>query len=159
AVRLREATRFGEDAPVDRGRARGNRPLSLVSSRPRPCPLDDDARRAELRADTLPYPGTDEKLFGEPDPAAAADDQRLAPALARRLLAHASVADANDPVSDRRGFDVMTDEDRGAALLARKLTDQLVDARSAVGVELPSRLVGEEEARPVRERGADRDTL
>ena len=53
----------------------------------------------------------------------------------------------------------MADEDRGAALLARKLTDQLVDARSAVGVELPSRLVGEEEARPVRERGADRDTL
>ena len=53
----------------------------------------------------------------------------------------------------------MADDHDGAALRARELGDQRVDEPRARGVELACRLVGEQQPRPVGERGADRDAL
>ena len=53
----------------------------------------------------------------------------------------------------------MADEHRRRAGVARERADQRVDLRGVRGVELSGRLVGDEEPRPVRERGADRDAL
>jgi len=44
-------------------------------------------------------------------------------------------------------------------VLAGELADELVDAAGARGVELPGGLVGEQDPRPVGERGTDRDPL
>jgi len=53
----------------------------------------------------------------------------------------------------------VADEDRGATLLARELADEPIDKCSIGGVELPGRLVGEEKAGAVGERGANRNAL
>jgi hypothetical protein len=53
----------------------------------------------------------------------------------------------------------VADDDGGAALLARQLTEQLVDERRIDRVELTGRLIREQELRAVRERGADGDPL
>ena len=46
-----------------------------------------------------------------------------------------------------------------APLLARELADQRVRRRRVRGVELARRLVRDQQARPVRERGGERDPL
>ncbi len=101
-----------------------------------------------------------QELFGEPDPAAAADDDGLLAALLDgRLLAHAAVPHADDAVGDRRRLRVVADEHRRRARFTRKLPDQPVDLPGVDGVELAGRFVGEEELGPVRKGRADRDAL
>ncbi len=113
------------------------------------------------RADACePDPRPPEQLLREAEPAAATDDDRLVPAVGERgLLAHAAVADADDAIGDRRGLRVVADEHGRRAGVAGELGDRLVDEPGVRGVELAGRLVGQQEPRPVRERGADRHAL
>jgi hypothetical protein len=53
----------------------------------------------------------------------------------------------------------MADDDGGRTLAPDELADLPVDDRSVRRVELAGRFVGEEERRPVCDRGADRDPL
>ncbi len=53
----------------------------------------------------------------------------------------------------------MADDHDGAALGGRQLRDRLVDEAGTRLVELARRLVREQQPRPVRERGAERDPL
>ena len=79
--------------------------------------------------------------------------------VAAALLADAAVADVDDPVGDRRRARVVADDERRHALLAGELGEEVVDGRGARLVELARRLVGDQQARPVGERGAERDPL
>ena len=120
---------------------------------------DDDAvveARRRLRAD----PGAKQQLLRQAQPAAAADDDRVRLAVgARPLLRDAAVADADDPVGDARRLGVVADDHRRAAVLAHELAENVVHLVGGRGVELAGRLVGEEDARSVGERGAERDAL
>ena len=53
----------------------------------------------------------------------------------------------------------MADEQRRAPELAAQLADQLEENSRVCAIELAGRLVGEEESRPMRQGGADRNTL
>ena len=53
----------------------------------------------------------------------------------------------------------MADDHHGAILGGRQLRDRLVDEARAGLVELAGRLIGQQQPRPVRERGAERDPL
>ena len=53
----------------------------------------------------------------------------------------------------------MADDHRRAALGPRELAEHVVERRGARVVELAGRLVGEEQPRPVRERGTDDHAL
>ena len=79
--------------------------------------------------------------------------------VAAPLLADAPVADVHDAVGDLRRARVVADDERRHALLARELGQELVDGGGARLVELAGRLVGDQQPRPVRERGAERDPL
>src|SRR5581483_4130157 len=121
---------------------------------------DDDATRHELRGRTLGDPGAEEQVLGQPQPAAAPDDDRVRGGGAGPpLLGDAAVADADDPVGDPRRLRIVADEHRRALVLAHELADERVDLVGRLGVELPRRLVGEEDARLVRECRAERDPL
>ena len=88
------------------------------------------------------------------------DDDLLAVRLRPGLLgADPPVADVDDAVGDRGRAGVVADDDRGRALGAGELADQLVDDGCVLRVELAGRLVGEQEPRAVGERGAERDPL
>ena len=54
---------------------------------------------------------------------------------------------------------VVADDHRRAAMLAHELREHVVDLVGGRAVELAGRLVGEEDLRPVGERGAERDAL
>ena len=54
---------------------------------------------------------------------------------------------------------VVRDDDGGAVLLAHEVGEQRVGEHRVLAVELARRLVGEQQPRPVRERGADGDAL
>ena len=77
----------------------------------------------------------------------------------RPLLADSAVADVDDAVGDRRRGGIVADDERGGALLARERGEQVEDGPRAVLVELARRLVGDEQRRRGRERGAERDPL
>ena len=108
-----------------------------------------------MRAD----PGAQQQLLRQPQPAAAADDDRVALlAVARPFLRDAPVADPHDAVGDR--------VDSGSwltitvvSVLAHELGEHVVHLVGLLAVQLAGRLVGEEYARPVSERGAERDAL
>ena len=65
----------------------------------------------------------------------------------------------NEPVGDRGRRLVVADDDGRRALLAGELGDQAVDGVGVLGVQLAGGLVCEQQVRPVRERGAERDPL
>jgi hypothetical protein len=93
-------------------------------------------------------------------PATSADDDRRADtAFGQRLVAHASVPDLERAVGDRDGRLVVRHDHRRATLGADELADDAVNEPPRRGIELTRRLVREEEARPVREGGAESDTL
>src|SRR5581483_4191988 len=94
-----------------------------------------------------------EQLLGDPHPAATVDHR--APVLA----AHASVADLHDAIGDRCRTRIVAHDDRRGLRLACELADERVDLGRVRGVELTGRLVRDQELRPVRERGTDRDAL
>src|SRR5581483_4660165 len=94
-----------------------------------------------------------QQLVGDAEPAAPVHDGDAV------LDADAPVADLHDAVGDRGGAGVVADEDRRRADFARELADQRVDLRRVRCIELAGRLVGDEEARGVCERGADGDAL
>ncbi len=54
---------------------------------------------------------------------------------------------------------VVAHDDGRAALGVRKLGEQVVEDARVAGIELARRLVGEQQPRPMRERGADGDAL
>ena len=100
AVDLSQRTRLG-----DNGRSawrlddRSGRFLHVVFLRRR---RDDDAASLEPSGRMCANPRTPKQFFGQPQPAAASDDDRLlAAGSARRLLTDAAVADAHDAVGDR----------------------------------------------------------
>ena len=94
----------------------------------------------------------------EPGPAPPRDDQCGLPAR-ERLLDDATVADVDEPVGDRGRRGVVADDDRGRPGAADELAEQPVDDAGVLGVELARGLVGEQQARPVCDSGADRDPL
>jgi hypothetical protein len=101
-----------------------------------------------------------EELLGEAQPSAAADDDLLVAARGERsLFAHAAVPHPNDPIGDRGGLGIVTDEDGGRPGRAGQLADELVDGTGVGGVQLSRGLVREEEPRAVCKRSADRDSL
>ena len=75
------------------------------------------------------------------------------------FLADTAVADVDDAVGDRGRARVVTDDERRHSLLPCELGEEVVDGRRVQLVELAGRLVRDQEARPVGERGAQRDPL
>src|SRR5262249_59340174 len=97
--------------------------------------------RPRARADAA----ATQELFRHAQPAAPRDDDLLVVGLCLGLLgAHPPVADVDDAVGDRRRARVVADDDRGGALGARQLADQLVDNRGVLRVHLARGLVGEQ---------------
>ena len=122
--------------------------------------LDDHAARLEARGRAGADAGAEQQLLGQPQPAATADDDRVGRlAVARPLLGDAAVADPDDAVGDPRGLRVVADDHGRAPVLAHELGERRVHLVGGRRVELAGRLVGEEHARPVRERRAERDAL
>src|SRR5947209_3860406 len=122
--------------------------------------LDDHAAVLEARGCLRADPGAEQELFGEAEPAAAADDDRLARAVvARPFLRHAPVADADDAVRDARRLRVVAHDHSRATVLTHELVEHRVHLVGGRGVELARRLVREEDLRTVRERCAERNTL
>ncbi len=80
-------------------------------------------------------PGGAQHLLRNPEPAAGADDGRIE--LAGTLLAHAAVADVDDPVRDLRRRRIVADEDRRGAVLGRKLRQQGQNLARRGRVEIP----------------------
>ena len=72
-----------------------------------------------------------------------------------RLLNDAPVADGDESIGDQRRRRVVADDDRRGADLAYQLAQERVDAGGVVGIELAGGLVGEQDAWPVRNGGAD----
>ena len=121
---------------------------------------DDDTAVLEARRRLGADARAEQQLFGQAQPAAAAHDDRVARLVAAApLLRDPPVADAHDAVGDARGLGVVADDHRRAAVLAHELGEHVVDLVGGRGVELAGGLVGEEEPRPVGERGAERDAL
>ncbi len=122
--------------------------------------LDDHAARLEARGRAGADAGAEQQLLGQPQPAAAADDDRVGRlAVARPLLGDAAVADPDDAVGDSRRLRVVADDHGRAPVLAHELGQRRVHLVGRRRVELAGRLVGQEHARPMRERGAERDAL
>jgi hypothetical protein len=61
----------------------------------------------------------------------------------------------DEPVGDGASGVVVADDQCGSASFAHELRDQRVDDLGVVGVELAGRRVGEQQSRPVHERGAN----
>ena len=102
-------------------------------------------------------PGCGECLLRNAQPAAASDhDRLLAVAL---FLAHAPVAQVDDPVGDARRLRIVAHDHRGRPLLGDELVEDRVHTCGRGSVELAGGLVGDEQPRAVRERGAQRDPL
>ena len=151
------ATSPAARAAARRGLRRPARPRPPPPAGVTTIPLAVQAR-VRARAD----PGAQQQLLGQPQPAAAADDDRLlAPVLAagHALAAHAPVAHADDAVRDRGHGRVVRDDDGGAALLAHEVGEQVVGEHRVLAVELAGRLVGQQQLRPVGQRGAHGDAL
>ena len=100
-----------------------------------------------------------QQLFGQPEPAAFADDDRLLADVPSRLFADAPVANTHNTVGYRRRLGVVADDHGGAALRADQLADRVVDEAGVRRVELPGRLVCEEQAGTVCDRRRHRDSL
>ncbi len=98
-----------------------------------------------------------QRSLGDPQPAAPSDDDGRT--LSAPLLADAAVADVDDPVGDRRRAWVVTDDERRDTLLPGELCEERVDGCGAHLVELAGGLVRNQQARPVRQRGAEGDPL
>ncbi len=121
---------------------------------------DEHARLRELSGRALPDAGPTQELVRQPDPAAAPDDNRLVSAGCDRSLARDTpVPDAHDTVRDRGRLRIVANDQRGRPMLARQLSDQLVDDRSIRGIQLTGGLVGEEEPGAVSNGSADSDPL
>ena len=125
-----------------------------------PAGRDDDRAVLEAGDGLRRDPRAQQELLGQPQPAAAADDDRVAlVVVARPLLRDAPVSDAHDPVGDPRRLRVVADDHGRAAMLPHELREHVVHLVGGRAVELAGRLVGEEDLRPVSERGAERDAL
>ena len=125
-----------------------------------PARRDDDRAVLEAGDGLRRDPRAQQKLLGQPQPAAAADDDRVAlVAVTRPLLGDAPVSDAHDPVGDPRRLRVVADDHGRAAMLPHELREHVVHLVGGRAVELAGRLVGEEDLRPVSEGGAERDAL
>ena len=94
----------------------------------------------------------------QPHPARLGHDQRRADARAS-LLDHATVADVDQAVGDRRRRLVVADHERGRPLLACELGDQPVDDRCVLGVQLAGGLVCQQQPGAVGQCGAQGDAL
>ena len=104
--------------------------------------------------------GRAEHVLGEPEPAAAADDDRAVAGRARDpLVGDAAVADVDDAVGPLGRSGVVADDEGRAVRLADELGDQRQHLARGRRVELAGRLVGDQERRPARERRAERDPL
>ena len=120
----------------------------------------DDLAAAELGRRVAVDSGCAEHVFGEPEPAAASDDDRaVCGGSCDPLVRDAPVADVDDAVGALGGSRVVADDERGAVRLAHELGDQREHLARRRGVELARRLVGDQERRPARERRAERDPL
>jgi hypothetical protein len=117
---------------------------------------EDDTAILEARSRAAVDAGARKVLLGQPEPAALAEHDRVLPAFAvtERLLRDAPVPDADDSVGDRRRRGIVADDDCGARLLPRELADHAEDELGVPLVQLAGRLVGEQQARPMGERGA-----
>jgi hypothetical protein len=121
---------------------------------------DDDRRPGELGPRPSANAGSNEHLLGKAKPSTTPNDDRLVAAgIPHGLFAHAPITDANDSISDRGGLRIVTDDERRAALLARKLADEPVHAGGIGGIEFAGRLIGKEQARAMRQRGAYSNAL
>ena len=105
-----------------------------------------------------PIPACGEHLRRELEPATRRDDERVAAVAV--ILDDPAVADPHRSVGDRRARRVVGDDDHGGPVApARAPTIRPRTASARGGVELAGRLIGEQQLRPVRERGAQRDAL
>ena len=159
AVALRQPLGRDDDRPGRRsglgelGRRRDAR-LRVAGGR------DDDRAVLEAGDGLRRDPRAQQELLGQPQPAAAADDDRVALVVVTRpLLRDAPVSDAHDPVGDPRRLRVVADDHGRAAMLPHELREHVVHLVGGRAVELAGRLVGEEDLRPVSEGGAERDSL
>ena len=106
------------------------------------------ASSREARGRVAVDPGRAEELLRQPQPAAAADDDRaVVRAAGDVLVADAPVADVDDAVGPLRRGRVVADDERRPALLARQLGDQVEHLARGRRVELAGRLVGDQELR------------
>src|SRR5215207_9622587 len=97
--------------------------------------------------------GRPEHVLGEPEPAAAADDDRAVADGARdALVGDAAVTDIDDAIGPLGRGGIVTDDEGGAARLADQLGDQREYLARRRGVELAGRLVGDQERGAARER-------
>ena len=122
--------------------------------------LEDDLSGSELGRRVAVDSGRAEHVFGETEPAAAADDDRTVPRGARDpLVGDATVADVDDAVGPLGRSRVVADDECGAIRFAYELGDQREHLACRDGVELSGRLVGDQERWPAGERRAERDPL
>ena len=95
--------------------------------------------------------GLGEQLVGKPEPAAVDHERVLAPP----PVPHCPpVPDPEDTVSDLSGRRIMAHNDDARAIAPREFDDQRAGDVGAGVVEFPGWLVGEQQRRPVGERGA-----
>ena len=160
ADRLRDGTRLERDL------ARSALAGSLAQlARRRGCRVgrrDDDPVAVDASPARGADAGAEQQLLGQAEPAAAADDDRsprgrLARPDGRTLTRPSRIRTTRSAIARHRR--VVRDDDRGAALLADELREQVVGEQRVRAVELAGRLVGEQQLRPVRQRRAHGDAL
>ena len=104
--------------------------------------------------------GPEQQLLRETKPAASTHHDRVAlRTVPRPLLRHSPVANPDDAVGDAGRLRVVTDDHRGAAVLAHQLGERRIHLVGRRRVELAGRLVREKHARTVCKRGTERDAL
>ncbi len=103
-------------------------------------------------------PGLVARALGQPHPAAPRHHEAVA-AAAQHLAADAAVADVHDAVGELRRGLVVADDDERRPAPRHELAEQAVDDARGARVELPGRLVGEQQRGRVGERGAAGDAL
>ena len=105
-----------------------------------------DARRAK-------------QLLRQAKPAAPSDDDRAVGAPRDALVADPAVADVDDAVGAVRRSGIVADHECRASLLAGQLGDQVQHLARGGRIELPCRLVRDQQVWAARERSAQRDPL
>jgi len=103
--------------------------------------------------------GRAKQVLGETEPPAPPDDDRAVRASRDALVADTAVADVNDAVRAVCRSRIVADNERRASLLAGQLCDQVEHLACGGRVELPRRLVGDQQVRAACERRAERDAL
>ena len=120
---------------------------------------DDQLVGAQVRGRVPADARRAKQVLGQAKPAAPSDDDRAVGAPRDALVADPAVADVDDAVGAVRRRGVVADHERRASLLAGQLGDQVEHLARRCRIELPRRLVGDQQVWAARERSAERDAL